>query len=97
MALGATRGDVSELVVKQGLVLTLIGVLAGLLGAIGITRALASLPFEMRWRLLFDVQPSDPRILGAVSAILAMVALLGSLIPANRAAKVDPMVALRYE
>ena len=97
MALGATRGDVSELVVKQGLVLTLIGVVAGLLGAIGITRALASLPFEMRWRLLFDVQPSDPRILGAVSAILAMVALLGSLIPANRAAKVDPMVALRYE
>ena len=97
VALGANRGDVSGLVVKQGLVLTLIGVAAGLLGAVGIARALASLPFEMRWLLLFDVRPTDPLIFAAGSAILVCLALLASYIPARRVAKVDPMVALRYE
>jgi putative ABC transport system permease protein len=97
MALGATHGSVAALVVKQGLLLTSIGVAAGLLGALGITRLFASLPFEMRWSLLFDVHPTDPLILAAVCAILGAVALLASFIPARRAAKVDPMVALRYE
>jgi putative ABC transport system permease protein len=97
MALGATRRDVFALVVKQGSMLTLIGVATGLIVSGGITRAVASLPLETRWLLLFDVRPWDPVILSAVSAILAIVALLASYLPAHRAAKVDPMVALRYE
>ena len=97
MALGASRRDVSDLVVGQGLVLTLIGLAAGLLAAFGIGRFFSSLPFQVRWLLLFDVRPTDPLIFSAVSAILLMVALLGSYIPARRAAKIDPMVALRYE
>jgi ABC-type antimicrobial peptide transport system permease subunit len=55
------------------------------------------LPFEVRWLLLFDVRPTDPLILGAVAAILTIVALLGCFLPARRATKVDPIVALRYE
>jgi putative ABC transport system permease protein len=97
MALGANRGRVSRLVVEEGLLLTLIGVAVGLLGSFGITRALQSLPFEMRWLLLFDVRPTDPLILATVSATLVCVALLASYIPAQRAAGVDPMVALRSE
>jgi putative ABC transport system permease protein len=97
MALGATRGVVSGLVVKQGSILTAIGVAAGLLGALAITRALLSLPFQARWLLLFDVRPTDPLILGAVSAILSGIALLASFVPAHRAARIDPLVALRYE
>jgi len=57
----------------------------------------SSLPFEMRWLLLFDVRPSDPTIFLAVPGFLGLVALAGSYLPARRAAKVDPMVALRYE
>jgi putative ABC transport system permease protein len=97
MALGATHGDVATLVVKQGLLLTSIGVAAGLLGSFVITRMFTSLPLGMRRSLLFDVHPADPLILAAVSGTLAAVALLASFIPARRAAKVDPMVALRYE
>ncbi|MBV9339905.1 MAG: ABC transporter permease [Acidobacteria bacterium] len=97
MALGATGGDVAGLVVQQALLLTSIGVAAGLLGSFGITRLFTSLPFEMRRSLLFDVRPTDPWILTAVSGILCIVALLASFIPARRAAKVDPLVALRYE
>ena len=97
MALGATPGDVSGLVVKQGLLLTGIGVAAGLLGAFAMTHALAGLPFEMRWLLLFDVRLTDPLIFAAVSVILGGVALLASFVPARRAAKLDPLVALRYE
>ena len=97
MALGATRRDVSALVVKQGSILTLIGVAAGLIVSAGITRALASLPFQTRWQLLFDVRPWDPLVLAAVTVILTIVALLASYLPARHAAKVDPMVALRYE
>ena len=97
MALGATHGNVAGLVVKQALLLTSIGIGAGLLGSLGITRLFASLPFEMRWSLLFDVKPTDPLILAAVSGALGLVALLASVIPARRAAKVDPIVALRYE
>jgi putative ABC transport system permease protein len=97
IALGASRSDVVRLVLRQGLVLTLIGLGAGLLGAFGIGRFFSSLPFQVRWLLLFDVRPSDPLILVGVCTILGTVALLASLVPARRAAKVDPMATLRYE
>jgi len=97
VALGATHQDVAGLVVRHGMFLAMIGVGAGLLGALGVTVFFATLPFEMRWLLLFDVRPRDPLLLAAVSAILVLVALSASYIPARRAARIDPMVALRYE
>jgi putative ABC transport system permease protein len=89
MALGAEPRDVLKLVVGQGLVLTLIGVAAGAAGAFGLTRLMAN--------LLFDVTPTDPLTFIIVSVLLAAVALFACYIPARRAAKVDPMVALRCE
>jgi putative ABC transport system permease protein len=89
MALGAERGDVLSLVVKHGIGLTGAGVLLGLIGAVGLTRFLKS--------LLYGVQPIDWGTFLIASAILSATALLASYIPARRAAKVDPMVALRYE
>src|SRR5690348_11976 len=89
MALGAERKDVLKMVVGQGLWLALIGVAIGIGGALALTRFLSS--------LLYDVKPTDPLTFVAVSLILIAVALLACYIPARRAAKVDPMVALRYE
>jgi putative ABC transport system permease protein len=89
MALGATRGDVLGLIVGQGLRLALAGTALGLALAIGLTRVLRS--------LLFGVSPTDPTTLATVSLLLVGVALLASYIPARRATKIDPMVALRYE
>ena len=97
MALGADRESVTRMVVGHGLLLTAIGVALGLLGALGITRLLASLPIEVRVPLLFDVRPLDPLTLGCVSALLILVALVACYIPAHRATRVQPTVALRYE
>jgi predicted permease len=89
MALGARRQDVLTLVIGQGFKLALIGVLIGIIGAIGITRFLSN--------FIYGVRPADPLTFVAVSIILCSTALLASFIPARRATKVDPMVALRYE
>jgi putative ABC transport system permease protein len=89
MALGAERGDVLKLVLGQGIALTLLGVSVGLAGAAGFTRYLAS--------LLYGVRPNDALTFISVGLLLFAVALLACYIPARRATKVDPMVALRYE
>ena len=88
-ALGAGKGDIIHLIVGQGFRLAVAGIIVGMAGALALTRILAS--------LLFGITPIDPVTFGAVAILLVGVALLACYIPARRAAKVDPMVALRYE
>lgn len=97
MALGATQQAVTRMVVAHGLVLALIGVVLGLIGALGITVVLSRLPVDIRIPLLFDVRPLDPLTLASVSVFLILVAMLACYLPARRATRVDPVVALRYE
>jgi predicted permease len=89
MALGARRPDLVALVVRQGLILTLIGLVVGFLGAIAFTRLLST--------QLFGITAGDPLTLGAVAVLLALVALAATVSPAHRAASVDPVVTLRSE
>lgn len=89
MALGAEQRDVLKLIVARGLALAVVGVAAGLVAAFTLSRLMAS--------LLYGVRPGDPATLAIVCLTLVAVALAASYIPARRATKVDPMVALRYE
>ncbi|MCI0487334.1 MAG: ABC transporter permease [Blastocatellia bacterium] len=89
MALGAERADIIKLVVRQGLILASAGIVIGLVSSIVLTRLMES--------LLYEVSATDPFTFVAVALALALVAVIANLIPARRATKVDPMVALRYE
>ena len=89
MALGAQKRDVLKLVVRQAMMLTLGGVAIGLLASLALTRLMKS--------LLFSVSVTDPLTFAVIALLLTLIALLACLIPARRATKVDPLVALRYE
>jgi len=89
MALGAQKRDILRLVVRHGMRLVMAGAAVGLLGAWGVTRLMDS--------LLYGITPRDPVTFFGVTGLLVAAALLACYVPACRAAKLDPMVALRYE
>jgi predicted permease len=89
MALGATARDVFKLIVGRGMKLTIFGIVVGVAGAIALTRLMHG--------LLFNTSATDPYVFIAISILLSLAAFLACYIPARRAAKVDPLIALRYE
>jgi putative ABC transport system permease protein len=89
MALGAHKHDVEKMVVAQGMTLAFIGIIVGGIASVGLNRMISS--------LLYGVGTGDPYVFAAVAGLLASIALLANYFPARRAAKIDPMVALRYE
>ena len=89
MALGAQKADVLKLVVTQGMSLVVVGLVVGAIASIALTRLMSG--------LLYGVSERDPLVFTGVAALLGGVALCANYIPARRAAKVDPMMALRYE
>ena len=89
MSLGAQRGNILRLVVGEGARMAVFGVVLGIAASFVITRLMSS--------LLFGISATDPLTFAGVAALLSAVALLASYIPARRAMRVDPMVALRYE
>jgi putative ABC transport system permease protein len=89
MALGARHGEVMRMVVQQAMTMALAGIAAGTVAALALTRLMAT--------LLFDIKPDDPTTFAAVGVTLAATSLLASCAPALKAARVDPLVALRYE
>jgi predicted permease len=95
MALGANRASVMKMIMRQGMVLALLGIVLGLVGAYVLTKYLES--WMNLQQMLFGVKVSDPFTYGMIAALLTAVALVACYIPARRATKVDPLVALRYE
>ncbi len=89
MALGAEGRDVLRLIFRQGLIQLAIGVVVGIGLAVLLSRGLET--------ILFDVEPLDPTIFVAIAGVLLATGLLASFVPARRATRVDPLVALRYE
>ncbi|HEX9760638.1 MAG TPA: ABC transporter permease, partial [Candidatus Acidoferrales bacterium] len=89
MALGAQRSDVLRMILQQGLVLAAMGVAAGIGAAFGLTRFLQT--------MLFDLKPNDPLTFAAISVVVLLVTLVACWLPARRATRTDPMVALRYQ
>jgi ABC-type antimicrobial peptide transport system permease subunit len=89
VALGANPSNILGMAIRQGITLTLIGLAIGIIAALGATRLISS--------MIFGVTPYDPATFLAVAAVLLAVAFLACYIPARRAMRVDPMVALRYE
>jgi putative ABC transport system permease protein len=89
MALGAQASDVLKMLVGQGMVLTAVGIAIGVIAALALTQLMSN--------MLFGISPTDPLTFGVIAALLAVVALLACFVPARRATKVDPMIALRYE
>jgi putative ABC transport system permease protein len=97
MALGAQSRDVLKLALKQGMLLALAGVALGLIASFWLTRLMTTKLFELSPKMLFEISPTDPPTFVAITFLLMGVALLACYIPARRATKVDPLVALRHE